>query len=78
MSQEKQIRHYLESGGRVSGIFALDKFGCYRLSSVIFNLREKGLNIKTKMVKNDNGQKSYAEYYLDAPIENKNQYNLEL
>ena len=30
------------------------------------------------MVKNDNGQKSYAEYYLDAPIENKNQYNLEL
>ena len=76
MSQEKQIKHYLESGGKISGIFALDKFGCYRLSSVIFNLRAKGLNIKTNMVKV--GQKSYAEYYLDVPIKNKDQYNLEL
>ena len=76
MSQEKQIKHYLESGGRVSGISALDKFGCYRLSSVIFNLRDKGLAIKTKMVKH--GQKSYAEYYLENPAGNKNQYKLEL
>tara|TARA_X000001388_G_scaffold77361_2_gene77860 strand:- start:348 stop:575 length:228 start_codon:yes stop_codon:yes gene_type:complete len=74
MSQEKQIRHYLESGGRISGISALDKFGCYRLSSVIFNLRDKGLDIKTKMIKN--GQKSYAEYYLENPIGNKNQLSI--
>ena len=76
MSQEKQIRHYLESGGRVSGISALDKFGCYRLSAVIFNLRDKGVDVKTKMVKN--GQKSYAEYYLENPTGDKNQYDLEL
>ena len=76
MSQEKQIRHYLESGGRVSGISALDKFGCYRLSAVIFNLRDKGIDVKTKMVKN--GQKSYAEYYLENPTGDKNQYDLEL
>jgi hypothetical protein len=74
MSQEKQIRHYLESGGRISGIDALDKFGCYRLSSVIFNLRDKGLDIKTKMIKN--GQKSYAQYYLENPTGNKNQLSI--
>ena len=78
MSQEKQIKHYLESGGKISGISALDRFGCYRLSSVIFNLREKGLNIKTKMVKNNNGQKKYAEYYIENPQGNKDQYKLEL
>ena len=76
MSQEKQIKHYLESGGKVSGISALDKFGCYRLSAVIFNLRDKGLDIKTKMIKH--GQGSYAEYYLENPTGNKNQYGLEL
>tara|TARA_Y100001973_G_C5194764_1_gene333436 strand:- start:105 stop:344 length:240 start_codon:yes stop_codon:yes gene_type:complete len=78
MSQEKQIKHYLESGGKISGILALDKFGCYRLSAVIFNLREKGLDIKTKMVKNSNGRKKYAEYYLENPSGNKNQYKLDL
>tara|TARA_R100000773_G_C4221308_1_gene120442 strand:- start:4011 stop:4250 length:240 start_codon:yes stop_codon:yes gene_type:complete len=78
MSQEKQIKHYLESGGKISGISALDKFGCYRLSAVIFNLREKGLDIKTKMVATNNGQKKYAEYYLENPTGNKDQYKLEL
>tara|TARA_R110002020_G_scaffold442728_1_gene653899 strand:- start:102 stop:332 length:231 start_codon:yes stop_codon:yes gene_type:complete len=76
MSQEKIIKHYLESGGRVNGIMALEKFGCYRLSSVIFNLREKGLDIKTEMIKK--GQKSFAEYYLEYPSGNKEQYKLEL
>ena len=74
MSQEKIIKHYLESGGKVNGIMALEKFGCYRLSAVIFNLRDKGLDIKTKMIKN--GQKSYAEYYLENPIGNKNQLSI--
>jgi hypothetical protein len=78
MSQEKQILHYLECGYSISGISALDKFGCYRLSSVIFNLRSKGIDIKTKMVKNKNGRKSFAEYYLENPKGNKNQFKLEL
>ena len=51
MSQKKHILRYLECGYSISGISALDKFGCYRLSSVIFNLRSQGVNIKTRMVK---------------------------
>ena len=76
MSQAKQIKHYLESGGRLSGISALDMFNCYRLSSVIHNLRRDGLDIKTKMVSNGDGRKKYAVYYLENPAPNKNQYKL--
>jgi hypothetical protein len=76
MSQEKEIKHYLNSGGRVTGIDALEKFGCYRLSSVIFNLRDKGLDVKTKRVKS--GDKTYAQYYLENPSGNKSQFKLEL
>ena len=78
MSQKKHILRYLECGYSISGISALDKFGCYRLSSVIFNLRSQGVNIKTRMVKNKNGKKSYAEYYIENPSGNKDQFSLEL
>ena len=74
MSQLKRIKHYLESGGRLTPLDALSKFNCFRLAAVIHNLREDGIPIKTKTVKN--GQKSYAEYYLENPIGNKNQISL--
>lgn len=76
MSQIKKIRHYLESGGRLTPIDALNKFNCFRLAAVVFNLREDGLPVKTKTIKD--GQKSYAEYYLEHPTGNKDQYKLEL
>jgi len=64
MSQSKQIKHYLESGGKLTPIDALHKFQCFRLASVIHVLREEGLKIKTEMIKN--GNKSYAEYSIQA------------
>ena len=76
MSQIKKIRHYLESGGRLTPIDALNMFNCFRLAAVVFNLREDGLPVKTKTIKD--GQKSYAEYYLEHPTGNKDQYKLEL
>ena len=76
MSQIKKIRHYLESGGRLTPIDALNKFNCFRLAAVVFNLREDGVPVKTKTIKD--GQKSYAEYYLEHPTGNKDQYKLEL
>ena len=76
MSQTKRIRHYLESGYKLTPIDALNKFNCFRLAAVIFNLREEGLPVKTRTVKN--GQKSFAEYYLENPTGNKDQYNLDL
>ncbi len=74
MSQNKQIKHYLESGGKLTPIDALDKFGCFRLAAVVHNLREEGLEVETKIIKN--GQKSFAQYYLKNPTGNKDQYKL--
>ena len=74
MSQVKMIRHYLESGGRITPLDALDKFRCMRLAAVIHTLREDGLNVITKTIRN--GRKSYAQYYLENPTGNQNQYGL--
>ena len=75
MSQKKQIIHYLESGGRINGLSAIDMFGCYRLSSVINILRNEGVAIKTKMIPNPLTGKEYGEYYMD--FENKDQLKME-
>lgn len=74
MSQVKEIKHYLQSGGTLTSLDALDKFKCFRLAAVIHNLRLEGLDVKTRMLKN--GQKSYAQYYLENPKGNKDQYKL--
>tara|TARA_R100001163_G_scaffold59465_2_gene48244 strand:- start:807 stop:1046 length:240 start_codon:yes stop_codon:yes gene_type:complete len=74
MSQIKSIRHYLESGGKITPLEALDKFNCMRLAAVIHTLREEGLEVMTKTIKN--GKKSYAQYYLEHPTGNKDQYKL--
>ena len=74
MSQAKKIKHFLESGGKLTPLDALDKFNCFRLAAVIHNLRESGMPVKTKTIKN--GQKSYAEYYIETPTGNKDQYKL--
>ena len=44
---------------------ALEMFGCFRLSAVIYVLKyDYDMDIKTEMVYLDNG-KRYAEYYLN-------------
>lgn len=66
-SQEKQILKHLQKGLKINPIWALHKFGCLRLGARIFDLKEKGHNIRTNIVyKELNGKKvkKYAEYYL--------------
>ena len=46
-SQYEQIKKYLEDGNKITGLDALRKFGCYRLSAVIFKLRQNGYPIET-------------------------------
>lgn len=68
MSQTKQILHYLETHKNgITPIEALEKFGCFRLSGRIFELREKGHDIGTDIVQKANKKgevKRYARYYL--------------
>lgn len=62
-SQKTKILRYLEDGNKLNPMQALNLFGCFRLSAVIFDIRaEKGYEyIKTTKIENRNGNK-YAEY----------------
>ena len=59
-TQNQQIKAYLTKGKSLTPIDALNKFGCFRLSARIKNLRDEGLNIVTKYV--TKGDKTFASY----------------
>ena len=62
LTQNQQILEYLKSGKSLTPIVALEKFGCFRLSARIFNLREEGNAIITKNITRKG--KTFAEYSL--------------
>lgn len=64
MTQKDKVRAVLESGKAITPLEALTKFGAFRLSAIIFNLKEDGLKIKTNMIDGVNNR--YAEYVLDT------------
>lgn len=64
VTQLSQIKKHLEDGKSITPLEALNDYGCFRLSAVVFNLKELGLDITTTMVKN-NGKK-FASYSLDS------------
>ena len=64
MSQNKQILNYLLSGKKLTPLTALNKFGCFRLSARILDLRKEGHNITTENVTSKG--KTFAEYSLQG------------
>jgi len=72
-SQKKQIRAYLENGGKLTPMAALNFWGCFRLSARVFDINEDLFNewitenplrqVKSKRVKTSTG-KYVSEYYL--------------
>lgn len=67
-SQEKLILRYLQTHKRgITPMDALGKFGCYRLSARICDLRQKGHDIETYWEEEeyeDGTKKRYARYFL--------------
>nr|DAH54003.1 MAG TPA: helix-turn-helix domain protein [Caudoviricetes sp.] len=61
-SQTKIILERLQDGDKVTALSAFKMCGSLRLSSIIFNLRERGYNIHTEMVTRN--KKRIAEYSL--------------
>lgn len=47
-TQEAAILAYLKSGATLSGLDALNKFGCIHLPGVIHSLRQAGYDIETQ------------------------------
>ena len=67
MTQNQQILNYLKTGKSLSPIDALNKFGCFRLSGRIYDLKKEGHNIETNYVTDKKTKKTYAEYiYLET------------
>ena len=62
LSQNKQILNYLESGNKLNPLQALKKFGCFRLSARILDLRKEGHPIITENVTKKG--KTFAEYRI--------------
>jgi hypothetical protein len=62
ITQNQRILDYLKSGKKLTPLVALEKFGCFRLSARIFNLREEGHAIITKNITRKG--KTFAEYSL--------------
>jgi len=63
-SQNERIKDYLQSGKKLTPLQALEKFGCFRLSGRINDLRNDGHDIKTKMVAVGKERKWVAQYSL--------------
>lgn len=61
-SQCKQILTHLKAGKSITPIEALNKYGCFRLGARIYDLRNSGYLIVTKLVEK-NG-KRFAEYFM--------------
>ena len=62
--QKNQIREHLLSGRTITPIEALDLYGCFRLSSRIYDLRSTGLAIKARS-RITPTKKRIAEYFVE-------------
>lgn len=50
-TQRAQIRAWLSEGNSITPIQALEMFGCFRLSAIIYILKyDDGMSIETEMV----------------------------
>ena len=62
-TQCNMIADYLQKGYSITSLEALRLFGCLRLSSRIWDLRERGMNIQKKMIVLPN-KKRVCEYFI--------------
>lgn len=64
-SQRARIQAYLNDGNSITPIEALNLFGAFRLSAIIYVLKyDYGMDIKTEMIYEEGG-KRYARYFLN-------------
>ena len=62
VSQCKNILEHLQKGNTITAIDALNKFGCFRLASRIYNLKQDGHTIECEIVRKN--KKKFARYSL--------------
>jgi len=62
LNKSEKIKKHLMSGKTINPKQAWDKYGVYRLSSIIHSLRKRGFVIVTDTIKYENGE--YGRYKL--------------
>lgn len=62
-AQSKAILAHLQQGNTITGIEALNDFGCFRLPARILDLKDQGHKIISEMIKLPNN-KRIARYSL--------------
>jgi hypothetical protein len=67
ISQNDAILKYMQQGNKITPIDALNLFKCFRLTSRICDLKQRGFEIKKQFVKVNSGKK-VMQYWID--IEN--------
>jgi len=63
-TQNKQILNWLKSGRSITGMIALEQFGCWSLPRRICDLKDAGNTIESQFIKLDNG-KRIKEYWIN-------------
>ena len=63
-TQQKAILAYLKRGEKLTGIKALQLFGCFRLAARIYDLKCAGHTIESRMI-TERGKKC-SEYYMEG------------
>lgn len=73
LTQKDKIIAYIRKYGSITPLDALREFGCMRLATRIFELKEDGYKIKAVIEKNKNKNGEpvhYARYFLQEEKEN--------
>lgn len=71
MTHKEAIRHHLRIYGSITSYEAIQKYGCTRLSAIIFQLRKEGMAIGRSDIvrrKTQNGKNVnvvFGKYYLE-------------
>ena len=69
LAQTERILAYMQGGGSLTGLEALNLFGCMRLGARVWDLKNRGYKIESRMEvhKNEAGEyKTYKRYWLAA------------
>ena len=64
MSQNEMILKHLLGGSSISGLEALQFYGCFRLAARIYDLRQQGWDIEDDAIDMPNGAR-ISTYYLN-------------
>ena len=66
ITQNQMVLIALQMGQKVTPLIALRRFGCFRLGARIYDLKQKGYKIASRMIETSRGSKKYVkEYWID-------------